>query len=951
MIKFLKPIKADHQNQNNSLDNNNAKSKEKSPEKDSVYKPYNLDEIYGKAKITYKNLQFMNQENRIQDLKFNSKFKVNKKGNKKDIILAKDKKINKKKENSRESIFTNNLNLNKTESDYNYQIHPNIAKYFKNCNELFKRKDSSLNSMLEQLWKKLGVNENYINHFNSFKNLIINSEEKENFLKNEIENLERLKDILINLNKEIELREIKLGELKILFENLNKENDINNIKKLLNESYDVIIFYINISIRVVEYYLLFKEIVNQGNSKNGKFNEEIIKKKFELNKFDNNYLLKMRTDTNFLNNLKTNELKLNKDVLNLFKADPFLYCLNNIIQIPLDIKEKIKYCQYYLIQEGIFDSLNRASKEPKTNSARKNSQTHIKIDASFLKKNFNHHKIFEESKNPEENINRIINTNTNVNIPTNINDNLNISYYSGKITEFIPIYSEYYEKIPEEQKTIFHIKKDPLKYFEHNFYPKIILCKDKVTNLIKGICIYSILFKSYDRKPNEIILEHISSYNKEEMENILTKMLEFIKENHILKDLCKNNNKLNTEIYLDLYYNLVNEKFEMDKDIKDFISKTLKFKWVKLENISKVIRFQKMKHIIPNENNSNDNNENNDKDSYCLCSNFRIKDNFAINFVKKLMEDNSENIDINNIIKKINPYNILYIIYIMKKIQNIKNSFDYLLSKINTYFTKIKLLTDMSMASNENNNEMNIYSLPDDLKLINECFSERYYDQLIIGNKIDIFPLFDGCISIKHENFCYNRIECQNIKIVKENTTEQSFYLLKAVNNENISILISSNLNDNFKKKYLNDNDENNPNINISLNFEKIYNNLIENQAEEENMNNYLYIPAFSIEQKYKLKNNRNENPGEENVIDDLCEEYKIEFLPEELIAKKNNKKSNTFEFNIIEKEIKNRSEYIINDDFMIFILDLDMMENIGIFPVMSFKVHKENFIPDSICE
>ena len=52
------------------------------------------------------------------------------------------------------------------------------------------------------------------------------------------------------------------------------------------------------------------------------------------------------------------------------------------------------------------------------------------------------------------------------------------------------------------------------------------------------MCIYSVLFKSYDRKPNEIIIEHISSYNKEEMENILTKMLEFIKENHILKDLC-----------------------------------------------------------------------------------------------------------------------------------------------------------------------------------------------------------------------------------------------------------------------------------------------------------------------------------------------------------------------------------------------------------------------------
>jgi hypothetical protein len=46
-----------------------------------------------------------------------------------------------------------------------------------------------------------------------------------------------------------------------------------------------------------------------------------------------------------------------------------------------------------------------------------------------------------------------------------------------------------------------------------------------------------------------------------------------------LKDLCKNGNKLNTEIYLDLYYFLVNEKFDINKNIRDFIGKKLKFKW------------------------------------------------------------------------------------------------------------------------------------------------------------------------------------------------------------------------------------------------------------------------------------------------------------------------------------------------------------------------------------
>ena len=79
----------------------------------------------------------------------------------------------------------------------------------------------------------------------------------------------------------------------------------------------------------------------------------------------------MKIDTNFLNNLKINELKINKDIFNLFKGDPFFSCLNYIIQIPQEIKDKIKYCQHYLVQEGIFDSLKKKKKEIKTNSERK----------------------------------------------------------------------------------------------------------------------------------------------------------------------------------------------------------------------------------------------------------------------------------------------------------------------------------------------------------------------------------------------------------------------------------------------------------------------------------------------------------------------------------------------------------------------------------------------------
>ena len=966
MNKILHQRRAEHQNQNNSLENNHQKSKEKIQEKDRDYNLlYKIDETYGKMKFKLNqfNIQF-GGESQNQDLKYNYKFKNLKRITKKDQIIVKEKRI-RKKENSKENINSINPNLTKTESDYNYDIQTNILKYFKNRNNIFGKKTPDYESHLEELWKKLGVNSSYINNFNLYKNIIINQEEKENFLINEIENLEKVKDILMNLRKDIKLRETKLIELKSLFERINNENNILNVKKILNESNFMINSYLDNSIRVVEYYLLYREITNKGSLKNLKFNKEIIKKNFEINVNDMNYLLKMKSDTNFINNLKMNELKLNKDVLNLFKADPFLSCLSYLIQIPNEIKEKIKYCQYYLIQEGIFDSIKKMSKEPKTNSARKNSQSHIKIDAGILRKNLN----IEESKNSGDNNNININLNINANMHSiqtienlmpNINDNLNISYFSGKLTDFMNIYSEYYEKIPEEQKIIFNLNKDPLKYLEHNFYPKIIICQDKVTNIIKGMCIYSIIFRSHERKPNEIIIEHISSYNKEEMKNILSKMIEFIKDNHILRDLFAFNKDLITEIYIDLHYFLVNEKFEIDKNIRDFISKKLKFKWVKLENISKVIRFQKMKQIIhcgdmkaSIRSSINSMLNDNINESNYLLSNFSIKDNFIINFVQKLMNNNSEEIDANNILRKINPYNIFYLIYIKKKIQNIKNSFDFILSKINTFFSSYKLLNEIPMISDENNNdELNIYSIPSDLKILSDCFDGKFNNEISVRNKIDIFPLFDGCLSLKYENYFYNRIECKDIKIVKENSTEQIFYFMKAANNENITILISANLNDNFKNKYLKDKDENNSNNNISLSFKDIYNNLIECQSEEEqNKNNYLFIPAFSLEQKYELKNNNIENQKEENVIRDINEECKIEFIPEDLIIRRNNKISNNFEFNIVGDEIKNRRDSIINDEFMIFILDIDMIDNIGIIPLMSIHVHKENFIPDSFDE
>ena len=903
------------QNNNYSKEDINSKSNNKSPKKDKNYLYYKIDETYGqiKNKLNYYNIQLNTELVNNQNYRKRHLKQIRK------IIQSNTKDNNTSIKNP--SPYSNNLNRIKIEFDYNYKIQTNISKYFKKNILLLNKENPEIESHLDALWKKLGVNENYINKFNSYKNMLNTLEDKKIFMLSEIENLEKFRDILNNLSKEIDMRENKLIELKSLFDKINNENEISNIKNILTESYSNIISYIENSIRVVEYYLLFKETINKGNTKNIKFNEELIKKIFNISKYGINYLLKMKTDTNFINIKKINEFNLNTGILNSFKADPFLTCLEGIIQIPFETKEKIKYCQYYIIQEDIYESLNKKIGGTIPNSDRKKVQTHIAIDAGASK---------EKPKNVEEN--------------NNINDNLNISYFSGNIKEFLTIYSEYFEKIPEEQKIIFNLNKDPMKYFEHNYYPKIIICKDKTTNIIKGLCIYSVLFKTHEQKPNEIRIEHISSYNQEEMENILTRLLEFIKDNNVLKNISKAGNKINSEIFINLYYKFINEKFQINDNIKDFFKKKLKFKWVKLENISKVIRFVEMKLTIENDNN-NDNREGN----YNLFSNFSITDNFNINLVEKAIMNNNE---FN--IKKTNPSNIIYIINLMKKIFNIKNGFEYLLNKLNKFSTKKDLLIEstnndraMSLVLNDNfNDDLNINSFLNDIQSISKSITGNTNNELDISNNINIFPLFDGCMSVKYKNYFYNRIECKKIKVFNELITQQRFYLLNTVNNENITILISSNLNDNFKINYLS-NIRQNESFNIIDNFEEIFKNLKEFNPDEKGNNNYIYIPAFSIKQKYEQKNVENPQGLEKNVINSFNGDYKIEFLTEELIAKRNKKNNYNFEFDISEEELKN--ENLIDDEFVIIILDSNIIDKIGIIPAISIYVHKNNFISDSI--
>jgi hypothetical protein len=990
-------------------------------------------------------LKDQNNENQNDKRKMKLNFKANNNNNNIDLATKYNNKYsninninNNKKIESINDISNKTDNICNTNAISNNIFPISINNYFLDCNFLLNMKNNEIENYLEEQWKKLGIKDNYINVFNSYKNNFVNPEEKLDFIISEIENSKKFLEILYKLSNEIEGREKIIKKIKNFLSTLSIKEEIIENKNVMNDFTNLIISYRESSIKVIEYYLLYKEKIIRGNIK-GKFDDDFLMKRYGLIKNNSNYLIEMKSDMSFLCNTKIGNCITNKDIFNSFKGDPFLTCLYNIIPVLVDYKQKIKYCHYYIIQESFIEKMNKSiynSSDIKDNK-NKVKTTHINIDTSnqstitnnnrTLNKNdsdlpkkfsknimnrYKHHN-FEENKNDVENINdkeikqktgnklqnsyeslkninssnestaqprslAIINNNNNENmIIIDNSDNYNISYYTDSLTQFINQYAEYYKSIPLEQKKIFNIQEDPMHYLKHNYYPKIIIYKDINSNEIKGLCIYSVLLSYYEDKPNQIVIEHLSSYNKDGMEKILKKMFEFLKNNNILNNSKKKNNDA-IEIYIDLYFYLENEKFMIDTKIRDFIKNELKFRWVKLENISKGIRFQKMKHTIngssnPSLNNLNEAKENDNEDNEIntdedkkednLCINFAIKNKSIMKFMKKddadkLTDNNNVNPNDN---KNINPFNIIYLINKLFSIEDKKIS-EHIFNNADNFFVENDKLEIKEILNKKKDNSQidnsqkdksqkelfeNISLIDSDFKeLINVDFEGRNNSEIKfdIKAKMDILPLFDNCISIKYKNYYYNRIESKNIKIFKEKTTNQKFYFITPANNENINLLISTSLSQQFIDKYIMTQD----NSNISLKFKEIYNNMDIIETNESN-DNCLYIPSFRVNSQIKAYYKKeNEENKDKFIINNYNEYCKIQFISEDLIEKNNRNNQMNFYYDKVEEDYMNKKECFIDNSFIIFILNFDIIDNIAVIPLISLFINKNNFISDN---
>ena len=247
---------------------------------------------------------------------------------------------------------------------------------------------------IKNLWDNLGVNKNYQNIFCNISSQLAQIY-REGYFDFELNQLNNVNKILQNINKNIQNREeiiISIQKLENDLKNNNdKENILNEITKKLN------------NLRLISI-----EITNNYMSLRKEIGYETYCQKFYINKivnFNKNYLLQMKNDTDFFNNT---ELKNYYEFAH--ESDPFLTNLNieieNKIKIPIENENlnKIKECQFFLLNEMIFNEINKPfyKKENLSNSNR--SFISIKSAKRFIysKNNIDMNRIKTDYENLEK---------------------------------------------------------------------------------------------------------------------------------------------------------------------------------------------------------------------------------------------------------------------------------------------------------------------------------------------------------------------------------------------------------------------------------------------------------------------------------------------------------------------------------------------------------------------
>jgi len=482
-------------------------------------------------------------------------------------------------------------------------------------------------------------------------------------------------------------------------------------------------------------------------------------------------------------------------------------------------------------KEGINSKVNNILEESEVNSP--------KIISSILKNSKN--------KNISEEKEFILDNKETENEPIKkMYSNFSIELYKNKFSSLKNIYANYYKRIPEKLKIGFNIQKNIEKYIE-GIYPKILIIKQNTSNEeIIGIVTLNyipfnsniiMLGKNKANNYNKLLnISSISCLNESQFSDILINTIDFCKEFFYYEN-----------IILQLYYLNKNGQFILYTDLEKIIKNEAKFKWINMENDG-VNRKIKYKYINNNMNYGNEFNNNiiNLKSVNVIgfenAKNYNIKDirqlsyinDFSINYLllEMIGQKNYKIYDNKNDGK--NYINMLINKITFKKINNLCG--DFLISQIG----------DVNEIKNFIKENENVFNNKEIIKKIDaRIFHELYFSLAIIN----INNSFKNIVKRKYNEYIYNILfndQISEFTIKDNNNNDMQFYLIKSCE-QNTSIIIYE-----FKKneslediiKMLINKDEKNHEKNISEVFKDLFAKVTKKPNK---INKNIYIPSFKI--------------------------------------------------------------------------------------------------------
>ncbi len=521
------------------------------------------------------------------------------------------------------------------------------------------------------------------------------------------------------------------------------------------------------------------------------------------------------------------------------------------------------------------------------------------------------------SKNEEEIKENIKNIDKEEFIDNDIKEetaSLNIKIYSGNVSDFVSKFKSTINIIPEEQKIGFHINND-IYYYMKGIYPKILIIEEE--KKIKGL---SIIYYDPIQICKSIKISLICTVESD----IFSKALQLI------KNFCDENYEYD-ELRLDLYYGMKDGQFylieSLEKNIKDE-----KFKWVNMENDGKD---RKIKYKYSNPNLSPESILNQSSKNV-----IQLKTSCIISL-------DSINNSLQNTLRTMNELNNFGVMCIIEELisqynyrieeTNIDSKFREFLNNIKP--NKFKKITyDFIQTQLGSSNDIDSFIKENLNELYDSINKEILQNELLAISLMKVESSFETIIQTNYYGYKYNIISNGNIEVFSytknENDNEFEYFYFLRTSNDNLSFIIyelkdNSNIND-----LINMNSEED---NIYDEFQRVYMKM--NNQPLKSMKRIL-IPSFKIENKntYNKPSFLNaiqlSNDEETYEITHLNQIEKFEFSIEK------NKDKSKLSFNDINIE----NDIIINNNFLIVLINSDLLCDLQIPTISAFIVDKKKW-------